>query len=169
MFTMFRLIDRTMTLMVLVLILVVAFALPTQANDEVRLRAKAALLLTATPDGCGECRHDETDARAEATRRKVPLTVIVGKCDGAGSATVDAGGVPVVVQEYAGDKTPRVLILSPKEDGKGFWILHELKSPTDKEVEDAVRKAKPKKETAPPPVLVNSIEWYVNCPNCRKR
>jgi hypothetical protein len=147
--------------------------------EELKLRVKVALALSApskvelaTLPDCGMCRHDEPAARKEAEKDKKPLVLIVGKCEGQGAVAVEAGAVACIVDEYAEDKTPRIVVLEPQTDKPGSWFLHPVlpRTATPGDVKEAVNKATPKPASKPTAPMV---DWYLlnnaNCPTCRVR
>jgi hypothetical protein len=145
-----------------------AATIQAQTASELELKAKAYLLLSTKqtpvelPNDCGECRFDENEARAVAKKLKKPLVIFVGSCRGLGKVALSNGAEAVIVAEYAGDKTPRAVILSA--EGEKWYIHGELKKDaTEKELLDVLHKVAP--------TTTKAIDWYLlqDCPTCKIR
>jgi hypothetical protein len=157
------------------LLAVAILAAPLFASDPspaLKLRATAALALSAPSLDCGECLFDEAEARARSLKEHKPLVILVGECKGRGKLVLSAGGIPCIVSDYDRDgkpaSTPRIVILKPGETD--FTIDATL---ADKASEDEIRKAVGHATPTTPKTMPSTslIDWFLlvnpNCPTCK--
>jgi len=153
---------RSMLLLAAALVL----AAPLYAIDgkeSLRLKAAAALALTAPSLDCGECIFDEDEARGRALREHKPLVLIVGNCSGRGKQVFDAGGVACIVTNYSRDGRPadesRIIVLKPS--GADFDISARLPSTaTADDIRKAVGEATPEPPKKMPATAV--VDWDIH-------
>jgi hypothetical protein len=103
-------------------LLICAFALTPSTLAEESGSARKVRVALAIASGCGKCRGDLEECRAESLAKGKPIVIFVGGCDGrAGELFPDV--IPCRVDTYSGDDRAagdrRIVIVGPKADDAG--------------------------------------------------
>ena len=133
-----------------------SLAIANQPEADSARKARVALALAG---GCGTCRVDLDECRADALRTGKPLVLFIGGCDGR-AKELDTSAIYCRVAEYKIESKPveGVVVLGKlKGEKDALFILAQLpKASTSAEIREAVKVAVGK---APPVKVAVPLDW----------